>query len=286
MKFEFIHNHRQLFGIELMCRVLEVSQSGYYRWRNTPKCNRAIANEKLTFEIRVLFKRHKKRYGSIRITRELKKQGEICSRNRVAKIMKNENLVAKKKKRFKKTTDSNHNLPIAPNILKGNFACEEINRIWVSDITYIWTPGGWIYLCAIIDLCSKNVVGWSISENIDTELVLKAFHKACDKRNPLPGLVFHSDRGSQYASHLFRLALKKKGMIQSMSRKANPYDNAVSESFFHTFKTEEVYQTTYYSKQQAISSIFEYIEMYYNHVRLHSSLDYQTPVEFESRKVA
>jgi len=285
-KYDFIHEHRQLFGIERMCRVLGVSQSGYYSWRNRPRSQQSKSNEELTSKIHMAFNKHKKRYGSPRITRELNRQGDSCGHNRVARIMRNEGLIAKKKRRFRKTTDSNHNLPTAPNILAGIFECEVINTIWVSDITYIWTLEGWLYLCAILDLCSKQVIGWSISEHIDGELVLSAFGRACESRKPDPGVIFHSDKGIQYACDDFRKALKGKKMIQSMSRKGNPYDNAVSESFFNTLKTEEVYQTTYFTKQQARTCIFEYIEIYYNRVRLHSSLGYRSPVEFEYEKAA
>jgi transposase InsO family protein len=240
-----------------------------------------MANEELTSKIHMAFVKHKKRYGSPRITWELKRQGEKCGRNRVSRIMRKEGLVAKQKRRFRKTTDSNHNLPTAPNILAGTFECAVINTIWVSDITYIWTLEGWLYLCAILDLCSKQVVGWAMSDHIDGELVLSAFYRACEKRKPPPGVIFHSDKGIQYAFESFREALKRREMIQSMSRRGNPYDNAVSESFFNTLKTEEVYQRTYFTKQQARTCIFEYIEIYYNRVRLHSSLGYLPPVEFE-----
>ncbi len=286
MIFRFIHNHRQLFGIERMCHVLDVSQSGYYSWRKRPKCKRSRDNEELTSKIHKTFRTHKKRYGSPRITKELKRQGESCSKNRVSRIMREENLIAKRKRQYRITTDSNHNLPIAPNILKGNFVCDTINTIMVSDITYIRTYDGWLYLCVILDLCSKQVIGWSISDQIDGRLVLLAFNKACNNRSPGSGVIFHSDRGCQYACKEFRNALKDKGMIQSMSRKGNPYDNAVSESFFHTLKTEEVYSNTYYTKRQARSCLFEYIEIYYNRVRLHSSLGYVPPVEFEWKKTA
>ncbi len=286
MKFEFIHEYRQEFGIERMCHVFDVSQSGYYSWRNRPTSQRELSNEELAVKICMEFRKHRGRYGSPRITESLKRQGISCSRNRVARIMKKEGLVAKQKRRFRKTTDSDHNFPVAPNILAGNFDCTEVNRIWVSDITYIWTLEGWLYVCAILDLCSKEVVGWSISENIDSQLVLKAFLRACERKNPMPGVIFHTDKGVQYACEAFREALREKKMLQSMSRKGNPYDNAVSESFFNTLKTEEVYQRTYFTKQQARTSIFEYIEIYYNRVRLHSSLGYQTPMEFAYGKAA
>ena len=286
MKFEFIHEFHQEFGIERMCHVFDVSQSGYHSWKNRPTSQRELSNEDLTVKIRIEFRKHKRRYGSPRITKSLKRQGISCSRNRVARIMKNEGLVAKQKRRFRKTTDSDHNFPTAPNILAGKFDCTEVNRIWVSDITYIWTLEDWLYVCAILDLCSKEVIGWSISENIDSQLALKAFTRACESKNPKPGVIFHTDKGVQYACEAFREALKEKNMIQSMSRKGNPYDNAVSESFFNTLKTEEVYQHTYFTKQQARTSIFEYIEIYYNRVRLHSSLGYLTPMEFSYGKVA
>jgi transposase InsO family protein len=269
-----------------MCQVLDVSQSGFYSWRERPASQRQITNDDLTTKIHMEFNWHKRRYGSPRITKSLNKQGIKCSKNHVAAIMKKEGLIAKQKRRFRKTTDSNHNLPTAPNILAGNFECHFINTAWVSDITYIWTLEGWLYLCAILDLCSKKVIGWAISESIDSQLVLDAFWRAYKDEKPPPGIIFHSDKGVQYACYAVAQTLKDCGVIQSMSRRGNPYDNAVSESFFNTIKTEEVYQQTYITKQQARTCLFEYIEIYYNRVRLHSALGYLSPVEFELGKAA
>ena len=286
MKFEFIQEYQTQFGIERMCQVLDVSQSGFYSWRDRPDSPRQLSNDDLTTKIHMEFNKHKGRYGSPRITKSLNKQGIESSRNRIAAIMKKEGLKAKQKRRFRKTTDSNHNLPTAPNILSGNFECTVINSVWVSDITYIWTLEGWLYLCAILDLCSKKVIGWAISENINSQLVLDAFWRAYKGEKPPPGIIFHSDKGVQYACYEMAQALKDCDVIQSMSRKGNPYDNAVSESFFNTIKTEEVYHQTYITKQQARTCIFEYIEIYYNRVRLHSALGYLSPVEYELGKAA
>ena len=199
--------------------------------------------------------------------------------------MKINSIKAKTKKKYKITTDSNHGLSVAENLLMQNFEVSEVNKIWVSDITYIGTMEGWLYLAVIMDLCSRRIVGWSMSENINQDLILSALQKALITRKPDNGLIFHSDRGRQYASEKVKQLLHKHRAVQSMSRKGNPYDNAVIESFFHTLKTELVNFENYKTRAEARQSIFEYIEIYYNKQRRHSTLDYYSPVEFESRKI-
>lgn len=237
-------------------------------------------------EIKELHKKSYRAYGSPRITKDLKATGIKCGENRVARIMKVHGIVGKAAKKFKATTDSKHNLPIAENLLKQNFVTEKPNTVWVSDITYIWTLEGWLYLAVILDLYSRQVVGWAMSNRMTSGLVIKALYQAIGRRNPGIGCVFHSDRGVQYASADFRDVLKVYGFIQSMSRKGNCYDNAVAESFFHTLKTEHVYDYRYETRAEATQSIFEYIEMFYNRQRRHSTLGYRSPVSFELEAMA
>ncbi len=283
MKYIFIEKHRSSFAVEKMCRVLKISKSGYYAWRDKPKSKRGLANEKLDHHIKAIYKKNKGSYGSPRITKALNEQGILCSENRVADRMRKNDIKAKTKKRFKVTTNSKHNHPIAPNLLNQDFAAYNPNQIWISDITYIWTREGWLYLAVILDLFSRRIVGWAMSNRLGQELVLNAFQQALWRRRPGKGIIFHSDQGVQYACTAFRNLLKEYKFIQSMSGKGNCYDNAVAESFFHTLKTELVYFETYHTREEARNSIFEYIEMYYNRIRLHSTLGYCSPVQFEQR---
>jgi len=283
MKYIFIEKHRSSFAVEKMCRALKVSKSGYYAWRDKPKSMRALANEKLDHHIRTIYEQNKGRCGSPRITEALNEKGIACSEKRVADRMRKNGIKAKTKKRFKVTTNSKHNHPIAPNLLNQDFTAYNPNQIWVSDITYIWTREGWLYLAVILDLFSRRIVGWAMSNRLGQELVLNAFQQALWHRRPGKGIIFHSDQGVQYACTAFRNLLKEYKFIQSMSGKGNCYDNAVAESFFHTLKTELVYFETYQTRKEAKNSIFEYIEMYYNRIRLHSTLGYCSPVQFEQR---
>lgn len=267
-----------------MCKTLEVSKGNYYKWLAEPVSEREKANIELTEKIRKIHKESKHTYGSPRVAAELKKQGINAGHNRVARLMSDNEIKAKMKRRYKNTTDSSHLLPVAENILNRDFKADMPNQKWVSDITYVWTLSGWLYLCTVIDLYSRKVVGWSMDDNMETGLVVKALDMACVSRNPARGLIFHSDRGSQYASKDFRDILKDKGFIQSMSRKANCWDNAVAESFFHSLKTEELYFNKFYDKYQAKSCIFEYIELNYNRKRSHSYLGYLSPHQFELSK--
>jgi transposase InsO family protein len=286
MKYIFIKDHRSLFRLEKMCRVLSVSKSGYYRWLKRGKSKTQLANQKILKTIREIFNNHHQRYGYRRVWFELYLRGINCSKNRVARIMKADSLKAKRIKKFRITTKSNHSLPVAPNLLNRDFVVPAPDRVWVSDITYIWTWEGWMYLAVIIDLYARKVVGWSMSTRINKELVLSAIHQAIDRRRPSAGLIFHSDRGSQYAGKDIIQVLEKHRMKQSMSRKGDCYDNAVAESFFATLKTELVYPSFFVSRSIAQSKIFEYIEIYYNRRRIHSYLDYMTPDQFERTKLA
>jgi transposase InsO family protein len=280
MKYQYIEKNRLRFGIQKMCRALHVSSSGYYSWRKAGDSKRDIENKKLLWQIRLVHKKHKKRYGSPRITEELKDNGYSCSENRIARLMRKNSIAAKTKRKFKVTTNSKHNLPIAENIVNGNFSASAPNCLWASDITYIWTSKGWLYLCAILDVFNRQIVGWSMDSRMTQELVINALRQAIWRRKPDSGCIFHSDRGSQFAGHEFRKLLKKQEFIQSMSGKGNCYDNAIMETFFHTLKTELVYFESYQTRREAKRSVFEYIEMYYNRIRRHSALNYKSPVDF------
>ncbi len=267
-----------------MCRVLGVSPSAFYDWQQSPQCEHDRKDEVLKGKISEIFRERKGRYGSPRITEELATQALGVSRKRVARIMQETGLRASGKRKFKHTTDSNHALPVAPNLLEQQFQASEPNQVWVGDITYIRTHEGWSYLATVIDLYSRKVVGWSYSARMTRDLVCDALDDAIAKRRPGPGLYFHSDRGSQYASGAFLRRLWRHRIVQSMSGKGNCYDNAVAESFFATLKKELVRNEVYCTRQQARDAIFEYIEVFYNRRRLHSTLGYMTPEQFESCK--
>jgi len=286
MKYEFTKKYSDEFPVSRICQALEINKSGYYAWLAKPKCNREIENEFLVDKIKYYHQQSNGKYGSPRIYHDLKDAKIPCSLNRVTRLMKENNIQAKMKKRFKVTTISNHNHPIADNILDRNFSVEEKNSTWVSDITYISTTEGWLYLCIVMDLYSRLIVGWSMDSHMRTELVADAFTMAYTKRKPSEGLIFHSDRGSQYASKEFSKILESNECIPSMSRKGNCWDNACAESFFHSLKTEEVNFYYYKTREEAKRSIFEYIEVFYNRKRRHSTLDYMSPISFELKRVA
>ena len=281
MKFALIDAEKAAFPIRFMCEQLGVSHSGYYAWQGRPPSARSVDTAELGEKIKEVYKENKGRYGSPRIVRDLVAHGRCTSRKRVARIMQDKGLVAKQRKRFRRTTDSNHPYPIAENLLDRNFTTEAPNQVWVTDLTYIWTREGWLYLSAILDLYSRSVVGWAMSETIDTELCSRALEMAVQARRPAAGLVHHSDRGSQYASHDYRAALSKYGMVCSMSRRGNCWDNAVAESFWGTLKTELADEMDFASRSEARTVIFEYIEGFYNLRRRHSSIEYRTPREYE-----
>lgn len=267
-----------------MCRLLEVSTSGYYAWKNRPKSQGRIENDKLLIEIRKVYWLNDKRFGSPRIWDHLHNKLKIAvSENRIARIMKANGIMSIHKRKFKVTTNSKHDYPLWPNILNRRFRFYELNRAWVSDITYIWTQEGWMYLAVVIDLCSRNVVGLAMDRSITEELTQAALLQAILRRNPPKGLVCHSDRGSQYAGNGYKGILVKHGFIGSMSRKGDCWDNAVAESFFHTLKVELVHRYIFKTREEARRKIFEYIEIYYNRRRTHSSLGYLSPLEFENQ---
>jgi transposase InsO family protein len=274
------------YPILSLCANLEVSPSGYYDWqrRRTTPGPRARQNQMLALQIEVIHAQSRATYGSPRIVDTLRKQGARHGRNRVARLMHQAGICGRQKDRYRvQTTDSNHDHPIAPNLMAQAPAAAAPNQIWVGDITYIQTEEGWLYLAAILDRYSRKIVGWAMSERIDTALVLKAFNMALLHRQPTSKILFHSDRGVQYASADYRHALTHAGLVASMSRKGNCYDNATMESFWSTLKLELVYRSHFASRSQAQSQIFDYIERFYNRQRAHSALNFHSPVDFENQ---
>ncbi len=264
-----------------MCQVLEVSTGGFYAWRRRPACARQGRQAALVAEIKAIHHEVKARYGSPRIHAELVARGRPCSVNTVAKLMSRQGIAAKTKRKFRCTTDSNHSHPVAENVVDRQFEPAAPNQTWTADITYIPTREGWLYLAAVEDLHSRRIVGWSMGERVDSRLVVDALAMAVSRRLPGEGLVAHSDRGSQYASEHYRRILAGHGITCSMSRRANCWDNAPMESFFASLKKELVHDEDYPTRAEARASLFEYIEVFYNRVRRHSSLGYRSPAEYE-----
>ncbi|WP_119173274.1 IS3 family transposase [Malaciobacter pacificus] len=281
IKYAWIQKHTKSFNINKMCKILKVNRASYYHWVKAG-CIVKKVDIQLNELVKSIFVFGRNNYGSRRIQDKLKElYGLIVSRRRISTIMKDLNLKVNIKRRYKNTTDSNHNLPIAPNILNRDFYASNPNEKYVGDITYIPTGEGWLYLATVIDLYSRKVVGWSIDDSMKVSLVNDALDMAIKHRNPPKGLIWHTDRGSQYASYSHKDLLQKYGIIQSMSRKGNCWDNAVAESFFKSLKNELIYQKYFYTKKQAKQEIFEYIEFYYNRTRSHSYLGNLSPVRFE-----
>ncbi len=281
MKFAFIVTKEVAFPVSAMCRVLEVSSSGYYAWKKRPSPPRATADAQLAVQIAAAHKRGRLAYGSPRVHRELGAQGIHVGKKRIERLMRQNGIQARRKRRFRITTDSNHAQPIAPNLLQRNFDVEAPNVAWVTDVTFVWTDEGWLYLAAILDLFSRRVVGWAVSASNDTELALEALRRAFHARRPTEGLIHHSDRGSPYASEDYRAALVQRGVVASMSRTGDCFDNAVAESFFGTLKGELVDHERYSTRDAATVSISDYIDSFYNLQRRHSYLGYVSPIEFE-----
>lgn len=286
MKFRFISAHRETFKVGRMCKLLNVSRSGYHAWRNRPESRRSRENRALEAKIRVLHAASHSIYGAPRIHRDLIDDGIRGSKNRVARIMRKAGIRSRTKKKFKATTNSRHNFPIAPNLLNQDFNVDAPDRTWVGDITYIHTNEGWLYLAVLLDLFNREVVGWSASSRMTRQLAIDALQMAFDRRDPGKDLLHHSDRGSQYASTDYQNILKEHGIICSMSRKGNCYDNAVAESFFGRLKSEWVNHNRYLSRSEAMRSLFYYIEIFYNRKRRHSSINYVTPQEYETFSLA
>jgi putative transposase len=294
MRYAFIQQHAAKLPVRTMCRLLAVHPSGYYAWRaaaaapaaRREPCQREARQLQLIESIRRVHQQSGGRYGSPRVHQALKKQGVVCSRKRVAKLMQQAQIRSTRHRRRQfrvRTTDSNHEHPLASNLLDRQFEQETINQTWVSDITYVATDQGWLYVASVMDLCSRRIIGWSTAEHLRAELVTEALAKAIRQRCPTTeDLLHHSDRGVQYACGQYQAMLAQHGITCSMSRRGNCYDNASMESFFKTFKVELVYQEHYATRAEARRSIYSYIEVFYNRQRLHSSLGYRSPVEYEA----
>jgi transposase InsO family protein len=281
VRFAHIDAEKANHSVSRLCRTLEVSRSGFYAWAQHATSARAKQDQRLVNQLRVLHAASQGCYGSPRLWRDLVANGEHVSRKRVARLMQEQGLVGRRRRRHRKTTDSAHAQPVAANVVNRQFAPAQLNRVWAGDITYIRTWEGWLFLAVVLDLRSRRVVGWAVADHMRTELVLEALRGAVLRRRPAAGLVHHSDRGSQYASADYRQALAQYGMQQSMSRKGNCWDNAVVESFFGTLKEELIYRGSWPTRQMAASAIGKYIDGFYNLRRRHSTLGYISPIEFE-----
>jgi transposase InsO family protein len=269
-----------------MCQVLSVSPSGYYAWRDRSPSSRALKQAQLDARVREAYEAEKGRAGSPRVARRVRGQGHHAGRHQVAQSMRRQRLRAKAARKYKATTHSNHSLPVAPNLLQQNFHTDRPNRAWVSDITYIATDEGWLYLAVVLDLYSRHVIGWSMSERMTATLVCNALSMAIFARHRPHDVIVHSDRGSQYCSQDYQRMLSEHGLRCSMSKKGDCYDNAAMESWNHSLKVEAIHGERFASREQAKAHVFEYIEVYYNRQRLHSTLGYLSPLEFELRHVA
>jgi putative transposase len=281
VRFQFIGEKRDEFSVLLMCQTLAVSPSGYYAWRNRPPSTREMANRELKATIRKVLDDSGQTYGSPRIYQVMRKMGLLCSENRVARLMRAEGLRAKQARRFRSTTKRNESHRAAPNVLQRDFDAERPDQKWLADITYIPTLEGWLYLAAILDMFGRRVVGWAMDERMTTDLTLRALKMALQQRRPGPGLVHHSDQGSQYTDGRYQALLAARSIEPSMNGAGTWYDNAPMESFFGTLKSERVHHNVYRNRDEATMDVFYYIEGWYNRFRLHSSLAYESPEAFE-----
>ncbi len=281
MKYAWIDGQRNVYLLPAMCATLDVSISGYQAWKRggTPTRKRLTDAQMLTL-IRAIHAEFRGSYGSPRMAEEIRGRGFPVSKERVERLMRENSIRARNKRRFKATTDSKHSLPVAPNLLDRNFMPAAPNQVWTADLTYIWTAEGWLYLAVVLDLFNREVVGWSLKPRMTADIVIDALTMAWFRRKPAPGLIHHADRGSQYASHAFQARLKTYGMTCSMSRKGNCWDNAPTESFFNSYKNERVHGTRYDTRAAAIADAFDYIEPFYNRRRRHSTLGYASPQQF------
>jgi len=283
VKFVFITAEKAHYPIRMLCELLGVSRSGYYAWIDRPAAPKAVSDAQLVVESKAAMRRGRGAYGSPRVHRELRARGVRVGKKRIERLMRENDLAARQKRRFVHTTDSHHERPIAPNVLDRNFDATAANEAWVGDVTYIPTGEGWLYLAVLLDLFSRRVVGWATSAINDTELALRALESALRARRPRPGLVHHTDRGSPYASSEYRSVLAVHAIVASMSRTGDCYDNAVAESFFATLKAEHVDHEDFATRDLGTASIGDYIEGFYNCARRHSHVGYVSPIEFELR---
>ena len=276
MKYQFIHDHYPQMGLKRLCALLGCSRSSYYHWQH-----RRPQQDALMERIRQIYLESQRRYGSPRVYQALRQEGHRCNHKRIARLMRCSGLQAKMVRRFKKTTHSSSTKTIAPDLVRRSFTAPQANRVWTSDITYIWTREGWAYLAIVMDLYSRMIVGWEVGARMTASLVTTAVDRALFWRTPTAEMILHSDRGAQYASGELRTLTHHHQIRLSMGHTGSCYDNAVTESFFHTLKTEHIYFQQYNTRQEARTSIFEYIETFYNQRRLHSALGYRSPVQFE-----
>jgi putative transposase len=283
MRYRAIQENDRRFPIRLMCRALAVSPAGYYAWRDRPESRRSVHNRTLLSAIRVIHRESRETYGSPSIWDALIKQGHGVGENRIARLMRAEGIRAKTVKQWRATTQSSHRMPVAANVLDRQFSITRPNRVWAGDITYVWTTEGWLYLAVVLDLYSRAVIGWALEARLTGDLARQALTMAIHHRAPKSGLLHHSDRGSQYAATAYQQLLTTHGMTGSMSRRGNCWDNACVESFFGTLKRELIYHRQYRTREEATQDIFEYIEVFYNRLRRHSTLGYYSPAEFEAR---
>lgn len=281
-----IKENENNFDIRMMCEAMNLSRSGYYDWANRSPSKRELDNNILANQIKEIFDSEKQRPGSPRIARKLRQAGQKVGENRVANIMRKKGWRAKGARKFKATTNSNHNLPVAPNLLEQNFEAIQANEKWVSDITYVWTEEGWLYLAVVLDLYSRMVVGWAMNERMTASLVCDALQMALWRRKRPQGVILHSDRGSQYCSRVYRTLLADNNLICSMSKRGDCFDNAAMESWNGSLKVEAIHGERFKTRVEAKQHIFDYIDVYYNRQRLHSKLGYLSPVDFEAKKVA
>lgn len=275
--------YERLFPVSRMCQVIGVSRSGFYAWKNAPESKRSIENKTILKQINNIFDKNKKRYGSPKITTELNKDGYHCGHNRVARLMRLNGIRSKVAKKYRPAGDVINKNDAVDNILNRRFFWDKPNQAWAIDITYIPTKKGWAYLCVILDLCSRYIVGWTVSDNMKKELVLDALIKSCMNRNPAKGLIVHSDQGSQFGSKAYKDLLKRHDFIQSMSRRGNCWDNACVESFFRLLKVEELNDYKFNSIDEVKYVVFCYIDHFYNRQRIHGSLEYKSPLDFEDK---
>lgn len=283
MKYRAIRKHSRRYPIRLMCRALAVSPAGYYAWLERPESRRGVVNRALVADIRAIHRESRHTYGSPSIWQALVQRGHRIGENRVARLMCEHGIRAKTVKKWRATTESNHRLPVAANTLNRQFTIDRPNRVWAGDISYVWAAEGWLYLAVLLDLYSRAVIGWAMGNRLTGELTQQALMMALLHRTPPAGLLHHSDRGSQYAATNYQQVLTKHGMLASMSRRGNCWDNACAESFFGTLKRELIYHRQYRTRDDAKQDIFEYIEVFYNRLRRHSTLGYYSPAEFEAR---
>jgi putative transposase len=282
MKYRAVREHADRYKVSLMCAALGVSKSGYYDWRDRPESRRTKENRGLLVHIRASHSRSRCHYGSPRVTQDLREAGERCNEKRIARLMREHGIRAKRAKKWLATTQSNHKLPVAQNLLNRQFSPPAPNQVWAGDISYVWTDEGWLYLAVVLDLYSRAVIGWSMGTQLTATLAIEALQMAIRHRKPEAGTLYHSDRGVQYAAKEYQRVLNEHEIVCSMSRKGNCWDNACVESFFSTLKVECVYQQRYRTRDDARGDVFEWMELYYNRQRRHSTLGYRSPAQFEA----